>query len=65
MYVKCGDMGSARRVLDAMSSKGNVHVWNLIMGGYAKVGEFEETLAFLCKCMSLESPPMNMSFLAF
>uniref|UniRef100_A0A804ND37 Pentatricopeptide repeat-containing protein n=1 Tax=Zea mays TaxID=4577 RepID=A0A804ND37_MAIZE len=36
MYVKCGDMGSARRVLDAMSSKGNVHVWNLIMGGYAK-----------------------------
>ncbi|XP_066330956.1 pentatricopeptide repeat-containing protein DOT4, chloroplastic [Miscanthus floridulus] len=45
MYVKCGDMGSARKVFDAMSSKGNVHVWNLIMGGYAKTGEFEETLS--------------------
>ncbi|WVZ92144.1 hypothetical protein U9M48_038231 [Paspalum notatum var. saurae] len=45
MYVKCGDMGSARRVFDAMSSRGNVHVWNLIMGGYAKAGEFEESLS--------------------
>jgi pentatricopeptide repeat protein len=45
MYVKCGDMGSERRVFDAMSSKGNVHVWNLIMGGYAKAGEFEESLS--------------------
>ncbi|TVU05085.1 hypothetical protein EJB05_48236, partial [Eragrostis curvula] len=44
MYVKCGDLGSARRVFDAMPSKSNVHVWNLIMGGYAKVGEFQESL---------------------
>ncbi|GJN04019.1 hypothetical protein PR202_ga21526 [Eleusine coracana subsp. coracana] len=44
MYVKCGELGYARRVFDAMSSKRNVHVWNLIMGGYAKVGEFQESL---------------------
>nr|XP_034601348.1 pentatricopeptide repeat-containing protein DOT4, chloroplastic-like [Setaria viridis] len=38
MYVKCGDMASARTVFDVMSSKSNVHVWNLLMGGYAKAG---------------------------
>lgn len=44
MYVKCGDMASARTVFDVMSSKSNVHVWNLLMGGYAKAGEFQESL---------------------
>ncbi|KAL6900888.1 hypothetical protein ACP4OV_005564 [Aristida adscensionis] len=44
IYVKCGDLGYARRVFDAMSTRNNVHVWNLLMGGYAKVGEFQESL---------------------
>uniref|UniRef100_A0A0A9D618 DYW domain-containing protein n=1 Tax=Arundo donax TaxID=35708 RepID=A0A0A9D618_ARUDO len=44
MYVKCGDLGYARKVFDTIASKNNVHAWNLIMGGYAKVGEFEEGL---------------------
>lgn len=57
MYVKCGDMGSARRVFDAMSSKGNVHVWNLIMGGYAKVGVFEESLSLFVQMHELGIAP--------
>uniref|UniRef100_A0ACD5VW29 Uncharacterized protein n=1 Tax=Avena sativa TaxID=4498 RepID=A0ACD5VW29_AVESA len=44
MYVKCGELGYARKVFDAMSSKSNIHVWNLLIGGYAKVGEFQESL---------------------
>ncbi|KAF7021732.1 hypothetical protein CFC21_034627 [Triticum aestivum] len=44
MYVKCGELGYARKVFDAMSSKSDIHVWNLLMGGYAKVGEFQESL---------------------
>ncbi|KAF7035676.1 hypothetical protein CFC21_046501 [Triticum aestivum] len=44
MYVKCGELGYARKVFDAMSSKSSIHVWNLLMGGYAKVGEFQESL---------------------
>ncbi|PUZ52277.1 hypothetical protein GQ55_6G257400 [Panicum hallii var. hallii] len=44
LYVKCGDMASARRVFDVMSSKSNLHVWNLLIGGYAKAGEFQESL---------------------
>ncbi|KAF8653736.1 hypothetical protein HU200_061849 [Digitaria exilis] len=44
LYVKCGDMASARRAFDVMSSKSNLHVWNMLMGGYAKAGEFQESL---------------------
>lgn len=44
MYVKCGELGYARKVFDVMSSKANLHVWNLLIGGYAKVGEFQESL---------------------
>ncbi|KAE8816924.1 pentatricopeptide repeat-containing protein DOT4, chloroplastic [Hordeum vulgare] len=44
MYVKCGELDYARKVFDAMSLKSNIHVWNLLMGGYAKVGEFQESL---------------------
>lgn len=44
MYVKCGELGYAQKVFDVMSSKSNIHVWNLLMGGYAKIGEFQESL---------------------
>ncbi|XP_015621748.1 pentatricopeptide repeat-containing protein DOT4, chloroplastic [Oryza sativa Japonica Group] len=44
MYVKCGELGYARKVFDAMSSKSNLHAWNLMMGGYAKLGKFQESL---------------------
>jgi pentatricopeptide repeat protein len=57
MYVKCGDLGYARRVFDLMSSKSNVHVWNLIMGGYAKVGEFQESLVIFEKMHDLGITP--------
>ncbi|CAM0880303.1 unnamed protein product [Alopecurus aequalis] len=44
MYVKCGELGYAQKVFDVMPSKSNIHVWNLLMGGYAKIGEFQESL---------------------
>ncbi|KAL6646199.1 hypothetical protein ACP70R_017807 [Stipagrostis hirtigluma subsp. patula] len=53
MYVKCGDLGYARRVFDGMSTKSNVHVWNLIMGGYANIGEFQESLLLFEKMHDL------------
>ncbi|VFQ85825.1 unnamed protein product [Cuscuta campestris] len=50
MYAKCGDIGSAFRVFDAMEGK-NLASWNSIIGGFAKHGlgtraveEFERML---------------------
>ncbi|CAL5005225.1 unnamed protein product [Urochloa decumbens] len=57
MYVKCGDMASAKRVFDAMSSKNNVHVWNLLMGGYSKAGEFQESLLLFAQMHDLGITP--------
>ncbi|KAL5227229.1 hypothetical protein ABZP36_015494 [Zizania latifolia] len=47
MYVKCGELGYARKVFDANVTKRQstyVHAWNLMICGYAKLGKFQESL---------------------
>ncbi|XP_006655610.1 pentatricopeptide repeat-containing protein At5g39680 [Oryza brachyantha] len=45
-YVKCGRLGLARQVFDAMSSRNNVSA-NLLMSGYASSGRHKDALALL------------------
>ncbi|PWA91960.1 DYW domain-containing protein [Artemisia annua] len=42
-YVGCEEMGYARKVFDEMYDKGLV-VWSYVIGGYVKVGLFDEGL---------------------
>ncbi|GJN15701.1 hypothetical protein PR202_gb02637 [Eleusine coracana subsp. coracana] len=42
MYVKCGDLESARRVFDEMPQVSDVRAWTSLMSGYAKAGDFQE-----------------------
>ncbi|CAA6672919.1 unnamed protein product [Spirodela intermedia] len=46
MYVKCGDLGMARRVFDCMPHR-NLFAWNSLISGYAFQGLFDEALLLL------------------
>ncbi|OMO71590.1 Multi antimicrobial extrusion protein [Corchorus olitorius] len=43
MYGKCGEIGVARKVFDAMPEK-NVVSWSGMIYGYSQLGEYEEAL---------------------
>lgn len=45
MYVKCGEMGFALKVFNALVEKDTIS-WNTMTAGYAKVGEMELALTF-------------------
>lgn len=46
MYVKCGDLGTARKVFDYMPRR-NLFAWNSLISGYAFQGLFDEALLLL------------------
>eukprot|EP01018_Ginkgo_biloba_P024055 Gb_37632 [translate_table: standard] len=48
MYVKCGNLESARKVFDKMSER-DVVSWNAMIAGYAQTGHVEEALKLLRK----------------
>lgn len=43
MYCKCGFIGQARKVFDGMSKRSIVS-WNIMIGSYTKMGNYQEAL---------------------
>ncbi|XP_077211678.1 tetratricopeptide repeat (TPR)-like superfamily protein [Tasmannia lanceolata] len=62
MYVKCGDVCSARRLFDRMSKKDRIS-WNAMISGYFENGECLEGLRlfFTMRVLSIEPDLMTMT----
>ncbi|KAJ6396732.1 hypothetical protein OIU77_021708 [Salix suchowensis] len=43
MYVTCGDLREGRLIFDKIRNE-KVFLWNLMMNGYAKIGDFKESV---------------------
>lgn len=52
MYVSCGHLIEGRRIFDRSESK-NVFLWNLLMNGYAKIGNFKESVNMYYRMLEL------------
>ncbi|GJY43703.1 pentatricopeptide repeat-containing protein DOT4, chloroplastic [Tanacetum coccineum] len=65
MYVSCGDLEQGRRVFDMFCDnvvKDNVFLWNFMMNGYVKIGEFSECLCLFERMMALGVQPDSYTF---
>ncbi|KAI3861897.1 hypothetical protein MKW92_016360 [Papaver armeniacum] len=60
MYVKCGDVCSARLLFDKMRKKDRI-TWNAMISGYFENEEFLEGLNLFLKMQSLEIQPDLMT----
>ncbi|XP_026389779.1 pentatricopeptide repeat-containing protein At1g15510, chloroplastic-like [Papaver somniferum] len=60
MYVKCGDVYSARLLFDKMRKKDRIS-WNAMISGYFENEEFLEGLKLFLKMQSLEIQPDLMT----
>ena len=52
MYVTCGDLREGRRIFDKVANE-KVFLWNLLMNGYAKIGNFRESLSLFKRMREL------------
>lgn len=52
MYVTCGDLREGRLVFDKIENE-NVFLWNLMINGYAKIGDFKESVYLFKKMLVL------------
>ncbi|EFJ12220.1 hypothetical protein SELMODRAFT_124576 [Selaginella moellendorffii] len=63
MYLKCGSLADARRVLDAMPARGKL-AWTAIISAYVHSGDFHQAI-YLFHCLLLEGViPDAVSFVA-
>lgn len=58
LYVKCGQLGLARNVFDAMPLR-NVVSWNALMAGYLHTGDHLEVLVMFKNLVSLQDACPN------
>ncbi|XP_059651741.1 pentatricopeptide repeat-containing protein At1g08070, chloroplastic-like [Cornus florida] len=63
MYLKCGDVGFARKVFNEMPLK-NVVSWNSMISGLAQQGEFKEALDVFRKMQSRGVKPDDVTLVA-
>ncbi|WCJ27232.1 Pentatricopeptide repeat (PPR) superfamily protein [Euphorbia peplus] len=50
MYVTCGDIRAARMIFNQIANE-KVFLWNLMLNGYAKIGDFVESVCFFKKML--------------
>lgn len=62
MYVKCGDLKGARRVLDEIPHKANILTWYLLLNEYVKKGWFQESLLLFKHMHCLGIKPDSFTF---
>ncbi|KAF6164418.1 hypothetical protein GIB67_025244 [Kingdonia uniflora] len=62
MYLTCGDLIGGRRVFDEMVVNEKVFLWNLMMNGYAKVGDFRESIRLFIRMKESGVRPNEYSF---
>ncbi|KAJ9128604.1 hypothetical protein P3X46_034713 [Hevea brasiliensis] len=52
MYVSCGDIREGRLIFDKIANR-KVFLWNLMLTGYAWIGDFEESVHIFRKMLDL------------
>lgn len=57
LYAKCGDLGNASKVFYSMPEQ-NAVLWNVLLNGYAQLGDNRETLRLFC---SVIEPKMKFN----
>jgi pentatricopeptide repeat protein len=62
MYIKCGDLVTAKRVFDRFSSK-DIVMWNSIIAGYAQHGFGEKALEVFHDMFSSSIAPDEITFI--
>ncbi|CAA7046275.1 unnamed protein product [Microthlaspi erraticum] len=62
MYAKCGSLGQARRVFDAMDNNRDVVSWSSLIVGYAQSGFGEEALVLFKEMKSSGIEPNHVTF---
>ncbi|WCJ43430.1 Pentatricopeptide repeat (PPR-like) superfamily protein [Euphorbia peplus] len=62
MYLKCGDLNTARSLFDGMISK-NSACWNSMISGYGNHGQCGEALEFFRKMEESNEKPDEITFL--
>ncbi|GAB4827074.1 hypothetical protein Ancab_033957 [Ancistrocladus abbreviatus] len=62
MYINCQDLVEARRIFDQIANE-NVFLWNLLINGYSKSGDFREGIYLYnkMKCMDVEANAYTFS----
>lgn len=63
MYIRCGDLGSSRRVFDMVYEK-NVFLWTSMIGGYARLGYPAEALNLFKKLLRTSVRPNEATMAA-
>eukprot|EP01018_Ginkgo_biloba_P030679 Gb_05648 [translate_table: standard] len=61
MFVKCGSMVDARNVFDKIPKR-NLSLWTMIIGGYARHGQFEEALKLYYQMQRTGTQPDSYIF---
>jgi pentatricopeptide repeat protein len=52
MYVTCGDLREGRLIFDKIRNE-KVFLWNLMMNGYTKIGDFKESVSLFRQMLDL------------
>lgn len=52
MYVSCGDIREGRLIFDEIANE-KVFLWNLMLTGYARIGDFDESVHIFRKMLDL------------
>ncbi|XP_065877408.1 pentatricopeptide repeat-containing protein DOT4, chloroplastic [Euphorbia lathyris] len=52
MYVTCGNIREGRLIFDQIANE-KVFLWNLMLSGYAKIGDFEESVYLFRRMLDL------------
>ncbi|KAK1258979.1 Pentatricopeptide repeat-containing protein [Acorus gramineus] len=64
MYAKCGDLEAARVLFDGLRRPRGVVSWNIMIGGYARLERFEDSLALFRRMQIVgEAEPNEVTLL--